>query len=264
MCHSREEEAPGTTVSSEIRHRGKCTSCLSANHAPPGSKREHLLNEIRAQAEEIQRLMAQLQLANQQASTAATQGFSSPPRGRNYSGNSIHSPSRIGFSSLPLEEPTTTGRDATKPKPEVLDWVAKAKESIEAFGGYIGIGTASVTKDLIGDSDDSVDSDDGDDERFLSARGSEDEGASVASDDHGLVHRRVSPDGRGRRRDVFLSSERPATIPSHVAPFGLMANLLRKTRLDDDEANGEKADEVGVARKDYFRASTSDGCPESS
>lgn len=157
------------------------------------------------------------------------------------------------------------GRDATIPKADVLDWVAKAKESIEAFGGYIGIGTASVTKDLIGDSDDSVDSDDGDDERFLSARGSEDEGASVASDDHGLASRRVSPDGRGRRRDVFLSSEKPATIPSHVAPFGLMANLLRKTRLDDgrDEVNGEKADEVGVAGKDYFRASTSDGCPKS-
>ena len=149
------------------------------------------------------------------------------------------------------------------PKPEVLDWVAKAKESIEAFGGYIGIGTASVTKDLIGDSDDSVDSDDGDDERFLSARGSEDEGASVASDDHKPASRRVSPDGRGRRRDVFLSSEKPAAIPSHVAPFGLMANLLRKTRLDDGqgEVNDEKADEVGVARKDYFRASTSDGCP---
>ena len=148
------------------------------------------------------------------------------------------------------------------PGAEVLDWVAKAKESIEAFGGYIGIGTASVTKDLIGDSDDSVDSDEADDERFLSARGSEDgdEGASVNSDDRGFASRHVSPEGRGRR-DIVLSSEKPATVPSHVAPFGLMANLLRKTRLDDDlgEENAEKADEVGVARKDYFRASTSDG-----
>ena len=154
----------------------------------------------------------------------------------------------------------------TIPKADVLDWVAKAKESIEAFGGYIGIGTASVTKDLIGDSDDSVDSDDGDDERFLSTRGSEDEGARVASDDHGLGSRsrsrRVSPDGRGRRR---VSPERPAAIPSHVAPFGLMANLLRKTRLDDDqgEENSEGAGEVGVARKDYFSASAFNRCPES-
>jgi len=209
--------------------------------------------------------MAQLQLANQQASAAATQGFNSPPLGLNCSGNLKRSPSQLCFSNLPSEDSAIEGRDATIPKAEVLDWVAKAKESIEAFGGYIGIGTASVTKDLIGDSDDSVDSDDGDDERFLSARGSEDEGASVASDDHGLASRHVSPDGRGRRRDVFLSSEKPAAIPSHVAPFGLMANLLRKTRLDDGhgEVNGEKADEVGVARKDYFRASTSDGCPES-
>jgi len=42
-----------------------------------------------------------------------------------------------------------------------------------------------------------------------------------------------------------------------------MENLLRKTRPDDGqgEVNDEKVDEVGVARKDYFRASTSDGCP---
>jgi len=203
--------------------------------------------------------MAELQLANQQASTAATQGFTSLPLGLNCSGNPACSPSQIGFSSLPPEGPATAGRDSAMPKAEVLDWVAKAKESIEAFGGYIGIGTASVTKDLIGDSDDSADSDDCDDERFLSARGSEDEGASVASDDHRPASRRVSPDGRGRRRDVLLSSGEPAAIPSHAAPFGLMANLLRKTRLDDDqdEVNGEKTDEVGVARKDYFRASTS-------
>ena len=263
MHHSREEETSSTAVSSECITGGECTSWPGANPTSPGSKREHLLNEIRTQAEEIQRLMAQLQLANQQASAAATQGFTSP-RGLNGSGNSTRSPSQLGFSSLSPEDTSTAGRDTTIPKADVLDWVAKAKESIEAFGGYIGIGTASVTKDLIGDSDDSVDSDDGDDDRFLSARGSEDEGASVASDDHGLGSRsrRVSPDGRGRRR---VSSERPAAIPSHVAPFGLMANLLRKTRLDDDqgEENGEKADEVGVARKDYFRASAFDGCPES-
>ena len=210
--------------------------------------------------------MAQLQLANQQASAAATQGLTPPPLGLNNSGNSGNSTSQIGFSNLSPEKPTAAGRDANIPKAEVLDWVAKAKESIEAFGGYIGIGTASVTKDLIGDSDDSVDSDEGDDDRFLSARGSEDEGASVASDDRGLAPGHVSPDGRGRKRDVFLSSEKPAAIPSHVAPFGLMANLLRKTRLDDDqgEENCERADEVGVAGKDYFRASTSGGCPESS
>ena len=194
--------------------------------------------------------MSQLQLANQQASAAGTQGFSSP-RDPSTSGSPTLSPSQTGFTSL--------HQDVIIPKADVLDWVAKAKESIEAFGGYIGIGTASVTKNLIGDSDDSMDSDEDDDERFLSARGSEDEGGSVASEDAGLASRHVSPEARGRRRDIVLSSEKPAAIPSHVAPFGLMANLLRKTRLDDDQGgeNAEKADEIGVARKDYFRAGTS-------
>ena len=163
-------------------------------------------------------------------------------------------------------KPVVTDQDVGMPKPEVLDWVAKAKESIEAFGGYIGIGTASVTKNLIGDSDDSMDSDSDNDERFLSARGSEEEGerASVTSEDRELGSRRVSPEVRGRRRHISPSSEKPATIPSHVAPFGLMANLLRRTRLSDDqdEENDEKGDEVGVARKDYFRAGTFSRTPQ--
>ena len=205
--------------------------------------------------------MTQLQLANQQVPATATPGLTSPQSSLQGSRNPTRSPSQIGFASLPPEKPAAGDRDVAMPKAEVLDWVAKAKESIEAFGGYIGIGTASVTKDLIGDSDDSMDSDEGDDERFLSARGSEDEGedASVASDDRGLAPGHVSPEGRGRRRDVIPPSEKPATIPSHVAPFGLMANLLRKTRLDDDrdEENDGKSDEVGVARRDYFRAGPS-------
>ena len=204
------------------------------------------------------------QLANQQASVVPTEGFPPSPRDPNGTRNHTRSPSRMGFASLPPEKHAAVGQDIVVPKAEVLDWVAKAKESIEAFGGYINIGTASVTKDLIGDSDDSIDSDSENDERFLSARGSEDEneGASVGSEDHRLGSRHVSPETRGRR-DVTLASEKPATVPSHVAPFGLMANLLRKTRLDDDhnEENPEKADEVGVARKDYFRACTFSRAP---
>lgn len=204
--------------------------------------------------------MTQLQLVNQQASEAAAQGLTSPPRTSLSSESPTRSPSKVGIASLPPEKSAAAGQDVVMPKAEVLDWVAKAKESIEAFGGYIGIGTASVTKDLIGNSDDSMDSDSGEDDRFLSARGSEDEGegVSVVSEDHGLASRHVSPETRGRRRDVILSSEKPATIPSHVAPFGLMANLLRKTRQDDDQGgDAEKPEEVGVAGRDYFRAGTS-------
>lgn len=208
--------------------------------------------------------MTQLQLANQQASAAATQEITSPSRAPRSSGNHTYSPSRTVFTSLPPEKSATTDQDIVIPKPEVLDWVAKAKESIEAFGGYIGIGTASVTKNLIGDSDDWMDSDSDDYERFLSARGSEDEGegASVTSEDRELASRHVSPEARGRR-DIIPSSEKPATVPSHVAPFGLMANLLRKTRLSDGqgEENDERGDEVGVARKDYFRAGTLNRAP---
>ena len=255
MRYSGEEETPNTSVSLEYSQIN--ASRYSTNVTWYCSKREHLLNEIRTQAAEIQRLMTQLQLANQQASAAATRKLTSP-RGSLNSESPTRSPSEVGIANLPPEKLATADQDV--PKAEVLDWVAKAKESIEAFGGYIGIGTASATKDLIGDSDDSVDSVTDDDERFLSAHGSEDEGesAGVISEDHGPGYRHVSPEARGRR-DVIVYSEKPATLPSHVAPFGLMANLLRRTRLDDDqnEMDAEQTHEVGVARKDYFRPGTS-------
>lgn len=210
--------------------------------------------------------MTELQLANQQASAAAAQDTGSPPRDSHDSGSPTRSPSRVAIASLSPEKLAALDLDA--PKPEVLDWVAKAKESIEAFGGYIGIGTASVSKNLVGGSDDSMDSDSDDDERFLSARGSEDEGegASSVSEDRGVGSRHVSPEERGRRRDVNLSFEKPATIPSHVAPFGLMATLLRKTRQDSDQ-DGEddgKPGEIGVARKGYFRAGAFNRAPKAS
>ena len=225
------------------------------------SKREHLLNEIRTQAAEIQRLMSQLQLVNQQASAAVTQNPSSPHRSSFKSDSPTRSPSKVGIASLPPEKSTVAGQDVVIP--EVLDWVAKAKESIEAFGEYIGIGTASVPKNLIGGSDDSMDSDSDDDSRFLSARASEDEGegASVVSEDRELAFRHVSPETRGRRRDVLLSSEKPATVPSHDAPFGLMANLLRKTKQEDDQGREDAEKQFGVARRDYFRPGLSSLIP---
>lgn len=218
-----------------------------------------MLNEIRAQAAEIQRLMTQLQLANQQASvaTTVTQGATSPTRDSRGSGSITGSPSKIGIAYLPPDKLAAAEQEGG-PKPEVLDWVAKAKESIEAFGGYIGIGTACVSKNLI---EDSADSDSDDDERFLSARNSEDEGEGVGifSEDLELASRHVSPEARGRKRDLNFSFEKQAAVPSHVAPFGLMADLMRKTRLDDDqgEEGVGKPDAIGVARRDYFRAGTS-------
>lgn len=243
-----------------------CRRCSNGGHecVIPGRKkrrippkREHLLNEIRAQAAEIQRLMTQLQLANQQA-VATTQRDTSPTRNSRGSGGTTRSPSKVGIAYLPPDKLAAAEQDGG-PKPEVLDWVAKAKESIEAFGGYIGIGTASVSKNLI---EDSGDSGSDDDERFLSAHGSEDEGegVSVVSGDRELASRHVSPEERGRKRDPNFSFEKQAAVPSHVAPFGLMADLLRKTRLDDDQDGGDAGNPnaIGIARRDYFRAATPD------
>ena len=128
--------------------------------------------------------------------------------------------------------------------------------------GALGRDTSSDASDNAS----AEDSDSDDDESFLSARGSEDEGegASIGSEDRGLASRHISPETRGRGRDVNISLEKPATIPSHVAPFGLMANLLRKTRQDSEqgEEDAEKPNEIGVARRDYFRAGAPNQIPK--
>lgn len=130
---------------------------------------------------------------------------------------------------------------------EVQDWVAKARESIEAFGGYIGVGAASSYRDTAEESD-SEDSD-----SYGEADGESDYAEAVSEHgarfDDSLSHR-ASPEEAGKRKDL----EKLATVPSPVTPVGLMANLsLRRSRITKG-ANGEDEDGVGMAREDYFKA----------
>jgi hypothetical protein len=178
--------------------------------------------------------MVQLEIANQRAVTGH-----SPKSG---------SASSSDIGSTMLE--TDIKGDVKNPI-DLQDWVAKARESIEAFGGYIGIGTASGARRWIEDSDSDQSDLDGDmsPSEYESAMGDEDSGLWDQA--------RSSADDGVRKREG--AGDKLATIPSQVAPFGLMANLIRrKTRIARAaSAELENKDEVGVAREDYFRASKS-------
>ncbi|ESK85012.1 hypothetical protein Moror_15750 [Moniliophthora roreri MCA 2997] len=128
-----------------------CKGCLNGGHECiiPGQKRrilprrEHLLAEIHKQAETIEGLMGQLAAAEgaqrRQAHSSATPefAFGTP------SSVSVSTPSVVSdpaFLHLPAEDvPLNPERNQL-----VEDWLAKARESLTEFGGFIGIGSAKI------------------------------------------------------------------------------------------------------------------------
>lgn len=170
-------------------------------------------------------------------------------------------------------------------RPDVLDWIAKARESIDAFGGYISMGGPQATKGDLGedmDEDEGASSAEGGEDRFTFAF----EGDDESGGEHADASREASEDegtgtgtGTGTaRRSRFLGdslegTERPrrhgysgknklATLPSESAPFGLMAGLaLRATKSQrqgrtpsrpQSEASADEGEGVGLVKSDYF------------
>jgi hypothetical protein len=107
-------------------------------------KREHLLNQIREQAAEIQKLMTQLEETNARQlkppNSAATDSFPLTPSTA-ATGGALHSPV---LSSSP-----TTPKAESENNRAVEDWIAKARDSLAEFDGFIGIGGAGMPKSLL-------------------------------------------------------------------------------------------------------------------
>ncbi|KAH7884540.1 hypothetical protein F5I97DRAFT_1468711 [Phlebopus sp. FC_14] len=193
--------------------------------APP--KREYLLKQIRDQANQIEELMAKLEASNRRAAAVAK---SSPD---------AQSPLS---SSSGLHSPTIDTSEAVTPKPEVQDWIAKARESLQAFGGLIPTGTA----ERIGrDENDSVSSDDPYEEY------SEDEDGYGTADDQGSGPKdKASPANSIKKKDTVANPQ--LNIPTEEYPFGLMAHLAIRQKSVEPESSD---DAVGVASKNFFRPS---------
>ena len=230
--------------------------------------------------------MKQLEDANQRAASkeaaaAAAAAAHAPSPPQSVSTGDLPSSISGGTSELTASEfgtPEPPGGMITKP--DVLDWIAKARESIEAFGGYISMGGPSVTKDLLGDDvldwKDSSSEDEGggegsdnDDSRGdlrvkvedidVPPRGrSRDESARSLRDDASSAHTE-SP--RSRKNRPGAGREKLAILPNEAAPIGMLANLsLRKSRRSRSSRSRSVStaddNEYGVANEDYFRASS--------
>jgi hypothetical protein len=118
-------------------------------------KREHLLTQIRDQAAQIQKLMEQLENTNRSsASESHSRQNGLTPHSN---GAELHSPMLSPSSTNDSyfdADPAPTKPNANQ---DVIDWISKARESIEAFGGFIGMGGAGMPKSLLvnGDPEDS-------------------------------------------------------------------------------------------------------------
>ncbi|KAF7791677.1 hypothetical protein EIP86_002700 [Pleurotus ostreatoroseus] len=246
-----------------------CKRCLNGGHEcvipgrkkrRPPPKREHLLSQIQAQADEIKRLMAQLEEANKRAE-AHTPGGDAPSPSPSHSGTT-ESFSLISRLTSPEVEAADERAQTVRSTAEMQDWIAKARASIEAFGGYISMGGPSATREMLAADDDADAGEgraEGEGEGEFSYVAEGEEGEEGEGSEEGSVATKV------RYGSATPERARLATIPSEAAPFGLMAQLslhkdksLRRIKSKSDVgAGGEEEDEdVGLANDDYFRPSS--------
>ncbi|KAJ7227114.1 hypothetical protein GGX14DRAFT_418213 [Mycena pura] len=251
-----------------------CKRCFNGGHdcVTPGRKkrrtppkREHLLAQIREQAAEIQKLMAQLEETNARqarppnSSTTDTFPPLTPSSG-------LHSP---------VLSPTSSGLGDSSVNSEtnkvVEDWIAKARDSLAEFDEFIGIGGAGMPKNLLVKED--LEDSNSDDEGAAGDMGSSDDmnGAGYDIEVFDSDGEEVAPYGMRREKLRQLSNasgsingtrspkkrdsggEKLATLPSEASPFGLMADLsLKKGRAESPE---HTAPALGVANDDFFRSS---------
>jgi hypothetical protein len=223
-----------------------CKRCIAAGkpcltpgkrkrRTPP--KREHLLNQIRDQAAQIQKLMSQLESSNKRkpahrSSTSNSSDFelTSP----------VISPSSSASSYLP--DLAAAAENTNSVNADVQDWLTKAKESIDAFGGFIGMGGGAVPKSFLLDedpedpvsSDDDYDYDDDVDGVLVTkmrssvdgADDDDDNGDDDVDDDHDIDFTVADSDGsepiddsNGHWNNLALASRgpRPRTLTSSSA-----------------------------------------------
>lgn len=184
------------------------------------------MGQIREQAAQIKQLEEQLEIAKAQASAA------SPPS---------------DIASVAELKPTQLENDVAGPsrnQADVQDWVAKARESVEASGGYIAPTYRNSVEESDSDDSDSYGEADRDSEYSEQGDRFDEAPSNHDSPEDG------NKDG-GKRKDT----EKLATVPSPVTPVGLMANLsLRRSRLTKGANTEVENDGVGMARDDYFKA----------
>lgn len=216
-------------------------------------KREHLLNQIREQAAQIQKLMSQLEITNK--------GNSGRPL----------SPDLLSPLMSPECSPTRAGAESNDTKtPDhnqeaVTEWITRAKESLDIFGDHISMAGASMPRNLLAGHD--QEDEDEDDGYYTAHDDEEDDEVSIAVERLDVRGNEFPPLKTVRNRDSGSSlnsggspnlaprEEKAAIIPTKAAPFGLFGDMgLRRPRgASVGPEDQEDQDATGIAGDDFFR-----------
>ncbi|KAF8623696.1 hypothetical protein AX17_007394 [Amanita inopinata Kibby_2008] len=247
-----------------------CKRCLNGGHdciipgrkkrrTPP--KREHLLNEIREQAAQIQKLMAQLELSNKASSEVPSTPDLLSPLTSPISSASVLTRSEVSKNGDSTVDGTTKA---------VAEWIAKAKESLGVFGDHIDMAGASMPKNLLAGDDQE---DEPDDDGYYTAYDEEEVGIAIeCMSDEGKSPSAVSVPKPVRNRDSISSfnsddtssyagrkppgDEKGAIIPTKAAPFGLFGDMslnLNKKRGGSVDPEEQEDKVTGIASDSFFR-----------
>lgn len=244
-CHFREDN---DTCDRCIKALQECIIPGRKQRRPP-PKRELLLAKIRDQATQIKDLMAQLEaiqtsdrnVAQMTANLHTDFGHSSI----------MGSPGSGTFADSFLDTSSSASRADSTISQENLEWIAKARESLEAFGASIRLGSSSTAKkDLVDQDLEDSTSSEGEYHLARASSGSEDE----------FDTSHLSPKARGPVRERRLSgktspsSAKMVSLPAQTSPFGMMAALsVGKAKTKRAASVTSDVSDLGVANEDFFR-----------
>ena len=181
------------------------------------SKREHLLNQIREQAKQIQELMAKVEALNRPGTA-----------------QSPHSPGST------LHSPMESNSESVVPNAEMQDWISRARTSIQEFGGLIPAGDPTETDDA-----------------YISEEAAEeysDDEAGYATAEDDASRDIGSPASSIIKRQPAQTTQLKM-LPGEDAPYGLMAVLSIRKNAREKSVEPESSEAVGVAKADFFRPS---------
>jgi hypothetical protein len=189
-------------------------------------KRELLMNQIRDQAKQIQELMAKLEASNRHEAALSSSDAQSP-----------RSPSS---SVQPC--PLGTNAETVVVNPELQDWIAKAQESLQAFGGLLHSGAPmDHGEDPYSDDD-------------LTAEEYSDAESGYATADDEAPKDMASPASSTTKKQAGAKTKL-SLLPGDDAPYGLMAALAIKKNAREKSVEPESSEAVGVANANFFRSS---------
>jgi hypothetical protein len=157
-----------------------------------------------------------------------------------------------------LDTSSSASRADSTISQENLEWIAKARESLEAFGASIRLGSSSTAKKDLVDQD-LEDSSSSESEYHLAKE------SSGSENEFDPGH--LSPKARGPVRErrlsgkTFPSSTKMISLPAQTSPFGMMAALsVGKAKTKRPASVTSDVSDLGVANEDFFRTRKCKNC----